>query len=179
MEEVWRPIPGYGDLYEISTRERVKRRHYELDVQDHPYAAGLRIYRERILKIRLNLDGYKCVSLGKYMRNIPIHILMLEAFVGPRPPGHVACHGPNGRLDNSLGNISWGTYSKNLGADKRRDGTLPLGENHHNAKLKERDVTFIRSKHKHYTTEQLATMFGVSCCTIKDILTYRRWIHLD
>jgi hypothetical protein len=104
---------------------------------------------------------------------------MLEAFVGPRPTGHVACHGPNGKLDNSLENISWGTYSKNLNADKRRDGTLPLGENHHNAKLKTQDVIFIRRKHKQYTHTELAAIYNVSRQTIGDILTYRRWVHLD
>jgi hypothetical protein len=179
MDELWRPIPGYGGLYEISTHARVKRRHYELNVTDHPHAKGLRVYEERILKLRINSDGYVCVSLGKYRRNIPVHILMLEAFVGPRPKGYIACHGANGKLDNSVANLSWGTYSKNLGADKRRDGTLPIGEKHHRAKLTDENVKFIRANHRHYSNTELARMFSVSRSAIYDVLTYRRWIHLD
>lgn len=46
-------------------------------------------------------------------REIKTHRLVLEAFVGPRPHGMVACHGWNGPLDNSLGNLRWGTPESN------------------------------------------------------------------
>src|ERR1700739_1529662 len=35
-----------------------------------------------------------------------------------------ACHGPGGKTDNRLSNLRWATRSENLGADKRRDGTM-------------------------------------------------------
>lgn len=42
-----------------------------------------------------------------------VHVLVLEAFVGPRPQGYEACHGLGGRLDNSLSNLRWDTSSEN------------------------------------------------------------------
>lgn len=41
------------------------------------------------------------------------HKLVLETFVGPRPPGAVACHGHRGGHDNSVGNLRWDTPEAN------------------------------------------------------------------
>jgi hypothetical protein len=54
-----------------------------------------------------------------------IHTLVLEAFVGPRPPGLVACHGNGDHFDNRLRNLRWGTYSDNA-YDQVRHGTHKL-----------------------------------------------------
>ena len=75
-----------------------------------------------------------------------VHVLVLEAFVGPRPEGMWALHGPlryaDGTPDNRLSNLEWGTPSKNNGPDKTRDvthppfhGTVLRGEAHGSAKL--------------------------------------------
>ncbi len=45
---------------------------------------------------------------GKQYR-LKIHRLVLEAFVGPRPPGHVACHKDGDKLNNCLDNLGWVT----------------------------------------------------------------------
>lgn len=50
-------------------------------------------------------------------RHAYVHHLILEAFVGPRPPGHVACHKNDNGFDNRLSNLYWGTSEDNL-ADK-------------------------------------------------------------
>ncbi len=39
-----------------------------------------------------------------------IHHLVLEAFVGPRPPGRICCHNDGDRLNNRVGNLRWDTY---------------------------------------------------------------------
>ena len=59
--------------------------------------------------------GYARVQLhspGKSL-SVRVHVLVLEAFIGPRPDGLVACHGPAGISDNSVGNLRWDTYSSN------------------------------------------------------------------
>jgi hypothetical protein len=48
--------------------------------------------------------------------------MVLEAFVGPRPPGKEACHGPEGHLDNSVANLRWDTRTNNI-LDAVREGS--------------------------------------------------------
>lgn len=62
-------------------------------------------------------------------RELKTHRLVLEAFVGPRPPGMVGCHGYGGPLDNSVGNLRWDTPAANTAdrvacAKLRRYGLL-------------------------------------------------------
>lgn len=55
-------------------------------------------------------------------RTSKVHRLVLDAFVGPKPPGTECCHGPGGRYDNRLENLRWGTPIENT-ADKADHGT--------------------------------------------------------
>lgn len=43
-----------------------------------------------------------------------VHVLVLEAFVGPRPPGMECLHSNDVGTDNRLSNLRWGTHSENL-----------------------------------------------------------------
>lgn len=43
------------------------------------------------------------------------HRLVLEAFVGPPPPGADACHINGDYVDNRLENLRWGTRLENIG----------------------------------------------------------------
>jgi hypothetical protein len=71
---------------------------------------------------------YLTVNLerGDEKRRVRIHTLVIEAFVGPRPGGLEACHGPGGSDDNSRPNLRWDTRRENM-LDEVRHGT------HHNA----------------------------------------------
>lgn len=51
-----------------------------------------------------------------------VHRLVLEAFVGPCPPGMVACHNDGDSANNAVGNLRWDTVKNNIG-DKYRHGT--------------------------------------------------------
>ena len=50
-----------------------------------------------------------------------VHQLMLEAFVGPAPNGHVCRHKDGNGLNNRLENLSWATQQENAD-DRVRDG---------------------------------------------------------
>jgi hypothetical protein len=97
------------------------------------------------------------------------------------------CHGPGGKADNSLANISWGSKAKNHGADRRRDGTIPRGERNGRAKLTEAQVTEIRALYasevggprfgRTWTHRSLAERFGVDRGTIEGIIRGKTWVH--
>lgn len=77
----------------------------------------------RILQPATSATGYFVVRI-KYddkwqVRHV--HRLVLEAFVGPRPEGGATRHLNDVKEDNSLGNLTWGTYSENA-YDRVRNG---------------------------------------------------------
>lgn len=88
-------------------------------------------------------------------------------------------HGPAGRLDNSLSNLSYGTPTENNGRDRLRDGTLPRGSRQGNSKLTEGDVLAIRSRcAAGERAIDLAQEYGVSQWTIYDSRN-RSWAWLE
>lgn len=118
--ERWLPVPGFDKQYEVSDRGRVRslarlvidkygRRHPVEPrlLAQHPDGQGR-------LKVRL-CDGPRSPTRK-------VHLLVLEAFVGPRPDGMVACHADDDYLNNHLLNLRWDTLSANA-YDSVRNGT--------------------------------------------------------
>ena len=66
--------------------------------------------------------GYPAVTLsipGRPTKRIRVHLLVLEAFKGPRPYRCEALHGNDIAYDNRAVNLRWGSRRENL-ADRRR-----------------------------------------------------------
>lgn len=120
MSERWLPIAGYEGYYEVSDQGRVR----SLD-RVVKTARGQRRIRGRLLSQSVAHEGgYVQVNLNRdgEREHVYVHVLVLEHFEGPRPPGMEGCHGPGGSSDNRLSNLRWDTPSANQ-RDKRRDGT--------------------------------------------------------
>jgi len=103
---------------------------------------------------------------------------MLETFVGPCPKGMELCHGPNGKADDSLKNLCWGTRSKNMGEDRLRDGIDKRGEKHPLAKLNRRQVRKIRSLAGKVTYRKIAPQFNISWQLVGLIVNRINWAWL-
>jgi hypothetical protein len=99
--EQWKPIKDFPD-YEVSDLGRVKSYKHSKE--------------GRILSPRSDgRGGYKKVTLFKNGMKIQkkIHILVLEAFIGPKPTGWETSHKNDKPDDNRLSNLEWVTPSKN------------------------------------------------------------------
>ena len=114
-KEVWKPANGYSN-YLVSNRGQVKRgaiprRRYYEDNSD----GSLGRLPERILCASYNPGGYLCVALitddGHHITR-QVSVLVLEAFVGKRPPGCVIHHKNHVRTDNKLENLEWVSYEE-------------------------------------------------------------------
>jgi NUMOD4 motif. len=132
----------------------------------------------------LNSRRYHIVNLRKNgVGNIKkVGVIVLETFVGVRPNGHVCCHGKNGKLDDSLENVSWGTEQKNNREDKLRDGTLMYGEKCWAHKLNEWQVRVIRKaydRNNGVTQQYLGNLFGVTKANVCYILKNKGWLHIS
>jgi hypothetical protein len=122
--ETWLPIAGFEGLYEISDLGSVR----SLDRVITTKAGVRKNRRGRLLRPRRTPTGYNSVTLYRLdgtHRATYAHVLVLEAFVGPRPDGLEACHGPGGVNDNSLQNLRWDNHQNNM-RDMVRDGNCHL-----------------------------------------------------
>lgn len=107
-----------------------------------------------------------------------VHVLMLLAFIGPRPAGQLGRHLNDVKTDNRLGNLAWGTPQQNVD-DAFRNGRTSNGERHPGAKLTAQDVLLIRqlAAEGEYH-DSLATRFGVRQSRITRIVNRKAWRHV-
>ena len=109
--EEWRPILGYEGLYEVSNYGRVRSLDRWVNGR-----AGARCWRRgKLLSPTSSPRNYQLLTLwlsgkGSHQR---VHVLVLEACVGPRPNGLVACHNDGNGANNQLSNLRWDTTSSN------------------------------------------------------------------
>jgi len=153
MFEVWQYVPGSDGMYEVSSRGRVWSNR-----------------SNKIMSLSVANTGYHQVNLAGKIRHA--QRLVLEAFVGPCPIGHEACHGNGVKTDNRLENLRWDTRKGNM-ADASRHGTTNRGERNHSSKLTREQVLTIRAANG--TQREIAARFGVSREQVRDIRSGKRW----
>lgn len=130
--ERWLPILGLEGSYECSSCGRIRSLDRVITRPTRWGSLATAHISGKILKPSIDLKGYLCVSLRTGGDRVvrPIHQLVLETFVCPRPAGMECCHGPAGRLDNHPANLRWDTHKNNM-LDKRRDRTHHLTNRTH------------------------------------------------
>jgi hypothetical protein len=117
LQETWLPVVGWEGLYEVSDLGRV--RSVERIVQ---FGTQTRRVPSTVLKPGRTTKGALFVNLSNgRVYNRRVHQLVLEAFVGPCPPGMEGCHWDDNKENNDLANLRWDTHSANE-LDKVRNG---------------------------------------------------------
>lgn len=159
-EERWRPIPGFEGLYSVSDHGRVRaepRSVRRTDGRVQQRVGG-------ILAPGAVQSGHLMVTLcrdGSRDRR-RVHRLVLEAFVGPNPPGTEGCHNDGDPTNNRLENLRWDTVLANK-ADRERHGRTARGERHGRSKLTVAQVAELRRLRAAGATQtSLAERFGIS-----------------
>ena len=188
IRETWRPVIGFEGVYEVSDQGGVRSldRVVEMTVA-HRNQYGTRTQKKRVrrrhrgqvLYAAIGSHGYPMVSLHKDRKPYKrlVHVLVLEAFVGPRPRGAQCRHLNNVRSDARLSNLRWGTPSENQ-RDRVKAGTSNRGERNPHALLSCDDARLIRKAPK-AARKELAARFGVSVSTIRAVQERRNWAWLD
>lgn len=105
-DELWKPVAGYEDLYEVSNHGRVRRKVW------------------KILKSKTEKGGYQRINLCKNGIQKPflIHRLVAEAFV-PNPNNHtIVNHIDERPQNNRADNLEWCTekHNSNWGTRNQR-----------------------------------------------------------
>lgn len=183
--EVWRDVGGYAGYYQVSNHGRVKSLARRIWVTPSTQSAQgyYRRVSERILKPVTNMERGQVRNLvvhlwkGRVRRQEKVHVLVLEAFVGPRPSGMYGCHRDDNALNNCLHNLYWGTPAQNS-ADKIRHGKQQRGSEIPWSKLTEEDVRFIRANGGKLTQQRMAEIFGVGQAQISRVINRHDWGHV-
>ena len=129
----------------------------------------------RFMKPWRHASGHLYLELRNHVgarTNIPVHQLVLLAFVGPRPEGTETCHRDGNPENNRLANLYWGQRTANIEDYCRVHGR------HWEARLTLAQAAAIRAEYTGRRGEQayLAEKYGVSRYVINDIVngkTYR------
>lgn len=159
---MWKPVREYEGFYEISNTGKIKRvstnRKYK--------------FKERILKKRLNRDGYVITALTKNRKTeyFRVHRLVYETFVGKIEDGKEINHIDGNRENNNIKNLEVVSHKDNVRYSISVLNHKIGGHNVHKQKVKcvETGVVYesVRSASK--------CVKGASAVTISNIIN-KRW----
>jgi hypothetical protein len=101
VSEEWRPVVGYESTYQVSSLGRVSSRP--------------RVGTPGGLLKHFKAGEYPAVKLVQdgVQRTHHVHKLIADAFLGPRPFGHVIRHLDGDHFNCRLSNLKYGTESQN------------------------------------------------------------------
>lgn len=180
IAERWLPVYGFEGLYEVSNEGRVR----SLDrVQEFAGRGGgttRRCLRGRMLAGGPHIGGYRTIHLYRHdgtRRSTLLHIVVAEAFHGPKPfPEAEVRHLDGDQTNCRADNVAWDSRVANE-ADKALHGTLRRGEETPQAKLTESDVIQIRARQGELQ-QTLADEFGCTFSNISAIQRRKSWRHV-
>lgn len=170
--EIWKDIPGYEGLYQVSNLGRIKS--LERDFKDK---LGRRWYRKESILKSNNLGGYLSVSLRKdgKTRYKSIHRLVALVFI-PNPNMKLEVNHKNGlKDDNRLENLEWCDRSYNL--KHAYDNNLK----HRSGKLTINEIYVIKGliKNTNMTDKEICVIFDVNKETIRLIRKNKIWRNIN
>lgn len=120
MEEIWRNVKGYEELYQVSNYGQIR----SVDrFVGYRYKGKQRIYKGRLLK-QVERNGYLSVSLskGNIIKQKSIHRLVAEAFL-PNPSNlPLVNHIDENKKNNMVSNLEWCScaYNTNYGSGRKK-----------------------------------------------------------
>jgi len=172
--EIWKPIVGYENIYEVSNQGNVRRINPLKSDGRKQYKGPNGPYTKK--------KGYPYVRLYKNDggHDHMIHRLVMAAFVGPIPIAHEVNHKNGIRGDSRLENLEYVTHSENqLHAYRTLLVESRPGSKHHNAKVSEDDVFAIRALRKRgWKLKDLKKEFRLGASTICWICLNKAWRHI-
>lgn len=180
IKEIFRDIPKYEGLYQISNFGKVKS-------LDRIINSGIKynskvLRKGRILKSCTDKYGYLKVLLHKdgVKKNKNIHRLVASSWLNDFSESKQVNHKDGNKLNNYVGNLEMLTNDENI-AHGVRHNLFRFGENHPNTKLTKSDVLDIKNRYNlmKESSYSISLKYGVCRQTIMNIISGRTWAKMS
>ncbi len=174
MTEIWRPVLGWEDRYEVSNEGRVRSLCHRGKPRKEPWIVSLNLSNNGYLRAHLMRDR----KLSVY----GVHCLVAEAFIGPRPEGNDCRHLDGNPMNNKAVNLAWGTKQENM-RDRDDHGRTYRGETQHLAVFTEDEIRAMRLRYaqgerRPDIVRDIVATKGCDPTVVRDILGFRTWKHV-
>jgi hypothetical protein len=174
MDELWKPITGYEDLYEVSNLGRVR----SLDMVLKHWKGGTILRKGRILKLKTTCWGYLEVCLSKDNHNayLAVHRLVGLHFLPLCLDANHVNHKDFDRKNNVVTNLEWTTRKGNAQHATLGGKYSPITNPNMARKLTLEQVVAIRAARTlGLTYKAIGKRFGVNPSTAHRIVTLETW----
>ena len=169
---MWKPIPNF-EGYEVSDLGEVR------SWRPRNGRGGLAPSPTTLTQTKFADSDYVRVGMKNSLTNNHmtrrVHQLVLEAFIGPCPAGHVVMHLNDICNDNRLINLKYGTSKENH-ADMKAKGRNKncIGENHHKAvvtdAVREQIINLARNKQYYGGLLEVADDLAIPINSVRRII---------
>lgn len=182
--EVWKPLVGLEDLYEISNLGRVKRLKTEIQSKNQ-HGSFSHTLEEKILTVHPDSSGYPTVVIGegksRYKKNYRVHRLVAAHFLNKIEGCNIVHHKDNDKMNPFYSNLEWTTLEGNQ-TYAYEDGCkkMPAGEDSCVSKHK-RDrvaIAYLMAKSGITSQEKIGELLGLPQITVSNIKTKKTWQEL-
>ncbi len=150
QNEIWKDIPNYEGLYQVSNLGNVLSKPNKLWIGNN---LKLKDNKIKLLKPWISKNGYKIVKLynKKLTKKILVHQLVAIAFLDHKPCGHnlVVDHINNDKLDNRVENLQIITTRDNIYKIQDNYTSKYKGVSYHKRSQKWMAYITIDKKRKH------------------------------
>ena len=165
----------FYELFEFSGFYRISKNGEVASIQRNGTVSD-----QRLIKPTISTNGYMKVSLrcnGKrYTRNI--HRMLAQTFIENKENLPCVNHIDGNKLNNSLLNLEWVSYSRNT-QHAYDNGLTKVAKGESKSMLTNKDVlNIVKMKKDGGTLRGIAKEFGISASSVSDIVLGRTWSHV-
>lgn len=124
MNEMWKDVPGYGGLYQVSNTGKVKSLGRVINEQWYDGThCRTRVFPEKLLKQKTDTNGYLSVGLHKIngeRKRLRVHRIVAITFLDN--PNNLPCinHIDECITNNNVNNLEWCTQTYNMNYGNRK-----------------------------------------------------------
>jgi hypothetical protein len=166
--EEFRPVVGFETRYAVSNFGRLKS-----------LVAGPATYPGKVLLLATKSSGYLEAGLWdqEKITYARVHRLVCEAFIGPRPEGHIINHKDGVKKNNRADNLEYVTHQENCRHSIEVLGNRVDGEFNSAAKLTREQVEDIRRLYRlsGRSQQSIADQFQIHQTQVSRIVRGASW----